>query len=141
MRPKKTPMRMCAGCGEMKPKKELVRVVKAPQKEDENGALPSVEISLDLTGKRPGRGAYLCRDAQCLKLAKKSRRLERAFSCKIPEEVYARLEEEIAGAAKEEAEPPQAKPAAPLDENGQPIIEIDLPEEALPFRKGGGHGG
>ncbi len=141
MRPKKTPLRMCAGCGEMKPKKELVRVVKAPQKEDENGVLPPVEISLDLTGKRPGRGAYLCRDAQCLKLAKKSRRLERAFSCKIPEEVYARLEEEIAGAAKEEAEPPQAKPAVPLDENGQPIIEIDLPEEALPFRKGGGHGG
>lgn len=141
MRPKKTPLRMCAGCGEMKPKKELVRVVKAPQKEDENGVFPPVEISLDLTGKRPGRGAYLCRDAQCLKLAKKSRRLERAFSCKIPEEVYARLEEEIAGAAKEEAEPPQAKPAVPLDENGQPIIEIDLPEEALPFRKGGGHGG
>ena len=141
MRPKKTPLRMCAGCGEMKPKKELVRVVKAPQKESESGASLPPEISLDLTGKRPGRGAYLCRDAQCLKLAKKSRRLERAFSCKIPEEVYARLEEEIAGAARKEALEEQAKPSVPLDGNGQTISEIDVPEEALPRGKGGGHGG
>lgn len=141
MRPKKTPLRMCAGCGEMKPKKELVRVVKAPQKEYESGVSQPPEISLDLTGKRPGRGAYLCRDAQCLKLAKKSRRLERAFSCKIPEEVYARLEEEIAGAAQEEAQEEPKQPSVPLDENGQPLIEIDAPEEILPRRKGGGHGG
>ena len=93
MRPKKTPLRMCAGCGEMKPKKELARVVRAPQKEDESGSPLPPEISLDLTGKKPGRGAYLCLDAQCLKQARKSRRLERAFSCKIPEEVYQRLEE------------------------------------------------
>ena len=140
MRPKKTPLRMCAGCGEMKPKKELVRVVKAPQKEDENGSPLPPEISLDLTGKRPGRGAYLCRDAQCLKLAKKSRRLERAFSCKIPEEVYQRLEEEIEKAALEKAEPVPEKPSAPLDEQGRPIIEIEEAEEALPAGKGGGHG-
>ena len=134
MRPKKTPMRMCLGCNEMKPKKELVRVVKAPQKEE---AAPP-EVSLDLTGKKPGRGAYLCRDAQCLRLARKSRRLERAFSCKIPEEVYQRLEEEIAQAERAAQEAQQ--PAGPLDEKGQPIIVIEEPEEPLPRRKGGGHG-
>ena len=134
MRPKKTPMRMCLGCNEMKPKKELVRVVKAPQKEE---AAPP-EISLDLTGKKPGRGAYLCRDAQCLRLARKSRRLERAFSCKIPEEVYQRLEEEIAQAERAAQEAQQ--PAGPLDEKRQPIIVIEEPEEPLPRRKGGGHG-
>ncbi len=116
MRPKKTPMRMCTGCGQMKPKKELVRVVRAPQKEGEPPAPP--EISLDLTGKKPGRGAYLCRDAQCLRLARKARRLERAFSCKIPEEVYERLEEEIR-AAQEAAQPPQAPPEIIIE--GEPL--------------------
>ena len=72
MRPKKTPLRMCAGCGEMKPKKELARVVRAPQKEDESGSPLPPEISLDLTGKKPGRGAYLCLDAQCLKQAERA---------------------------------------------------------------------
>lgn len=91
MRQRKIPMRMCSGCGEMKPKKELVRVVKAPQKDEE--AEP--EISLDLTGKKPGRGAYLCRNAECFKKARKARRFERAFSCKIPEAVYDTMEEEI----------------------------------------------
>ena len=67
MRPKKTPLRMCAGCGEMKPKKELARVVRAPQKEDESGSPLPPEISLDLTGEQPGRGACLCLDAQWLK--------------------------------------------------------------------------
>ena len=95
MRPKKIPMRMCTGCGEMKPKKELLRVVRAHERTDENGnPLPS-EISLDLTGKKPGRGAYLCRNPECLRLARKARRLERAFSCQIPNEVYDRMEEEI----------------------------------------------
>ncbi len=78
---------MCAGCGEMKPKRELVRIVKSPEG----------EISLDLTGRKPGRGAYICRDADCLKAARKARRLEKAFSCKIPEEIYDRLEEELLG--------------------------------------------
>ena len=95
MRPKKIPMRMCTGCGEMKPKKELVWVVRAPERVDENGNPLPPEISLDLTGKKPGRGAYLCRNPECLRLARKARRLERAFSCQIPNEVYDRMEEEI----------------------------------------------
>lgn len=85
MRQKKIPMRMCAGCGEHKPKKELVRVVKSPEG----------EISLDTTGRKPGRGAYVCRSADCLRLARRARRLERAFSCQIPDEVYERMEEEL----------------------------------------------
>lgn len=87
IRKKKTPLRMCTGCGEMKPKKELVRVVKSPEG----------EISLDLTGRKPGRGAYVCRNIDCLKAARKARRFEKAFSCKIPDEVYDRMEEELLG--------------------------------------------
>ena len=79
------PMRKCTGCNEMKPKKELVRVVRSPEG----------EVSLDLTGKKPGRGAYVCRDASCLAKARKARRLEKAFSCEIPDDVYERMEEEI----------------------------------------------
>ena len=96
MRPKKIPLRMCAGCGEMKPKKELVRVVKAPEVRDEAGEVTGRgEISLDLTGRKPGRGAYVCRSLTCLKAARKARRFEKAFSCKIPDEVYDRMEEEL----------------------------------------------
>ncbi|MCR5523722.1 MAG: YlxR family protein [Clostridia bacterium] len=79
------PMRKCTGCNEMKPKKELVRVVRSPQG----------EVSLDLTGKKPGRGAYVCRDAACFAKARKARRFERAFSCDIPDEVYESMEEEL----------------------------------------------
>lgn len=79
------PMRKCTGCNEMKPKKELVRVVRSPEG----------EVSLDLTGKKPGRGAYVCRDASCLSKARKARRLEKAFSCEIPDDVYERMEEEL----------------------------------------------
>jgi predicted RNA-binding protein YlxR (DUF448 family) len=82
---KKIPMRMCTGCGEMKPKKELVRVVKTPEG----------EFLLDLTGKKSGRGAYVCRDIECLKKCRKSKRLEKSFSCRIPDEVYERLESEL----------------------------------------------
>ena len=85
MRTKKVPLRKCMGCGEMKPKRELVRVVKSPEG----------EVSLDLTGKKPGRGAYVCRSADCLRAARKARRFERAFSCRIPDEVYDRMEEEL----------------------------------------------
>lgn len=85
MHQKKIPMRMCTGCGEMKLKRELVRVVKSPEG----------EVSLDLTGKKPGRGAYVCRSADCLRAARKARRFERAFSCRIPDEVYDRMEEEL----------------------------------------------
>ena len=85
MKQKKIPMRKCNGCGEQKPKKELVRVVKSPEG----------EISLDLTGKKAGRGAYVCRDAECLAKARKAKRLEKAFSCAIPDGVYERMEEEL----------------------------------------------
>lgn len=85
MQKKKVPLRMCCGCGEMKPKRELTRVVK-----NKEG-----EISLDLTGKKVGRGAYLCADAACFKKARKGGRLERAFGCAIPAEVYGLLEEQL----------------------------------------------
>jgi predicted RNA-binding protein YlxR (DUF448 family) len=80
---------MCVGCGEMKPKREMVRVVRPPEQAADTG------ISLDLTGKKPGRGAYICKNAQCLRQARKARRLERAFSCPIPDEVYDRMEAEL----------------------------------------------
>lgn len=96
MQQKRIPMRMCTGCSQMKPKKELVRVVKAPEKKDDQGeVVGGGEITLDLTGKKPGRGAYVCRDIDCLRAARKARRLERTFSCKIPDEVYERMEEEM----------------------------------------------
>lgn len=82
---RKIPVRMCIGCGEGKPKKELIRVVKSPEG----------EISLDLTGKKAGRGAYICPEAECLRLARKSRRLEKSFSCRIPDEVYLSMEREL----------------------------------------------
>ena len=88
MQARKVPIRMCTGCSEQKPKRELVRVVKSPDG----------EISLDLTGKKSGRGAYVCKDIECLKKARKAKRFERAFSCQIPDEVYARMEQEIQGA-------------------------------------------
>jgi predicted RNA-binding protein YlxR (DUF448 family) len=96
MHEKRVPMRMCAGCGEMKPKKELVRVVKAPDQKDENGLVVAQGgVSLDLSGRKPGRGAYVCKNLICLKAARKARRFEKAFSCQIPAEVYDRMEEEI----------------------------------------------
>lgn len=97
MRQKKIPLRKCTGCGEMKEKRELIRIVKSPDIKDENGkVISSGEISIDLTGKKPGRGAYICRNIACLTSAKKARRLERAFSMKISEEIYERLGEEFA---------------------------------------------
>ena len=69
MKEKKVPMRMCVGCREMKPKRELLRVVRSPEG----------EISIDVTGRKPGRGAYVCRSAECLKTALKQKQLERAF--------------------------------------------------------------
>lgn len=69
----------------MKPKKELVRVVKTPEG----------EISLDPTGKMNGRGAYLCKDPQCLRNAQKSKRIEKALSCTVPDEIYNKLEQEL----------------------------------------------
>lgn len=78
---KKIPMRQCVGCREMKAKKELVRVVRRPEG----------EISLDFRGKAPGRGAYVCPKAECLRRAIKSRALERGLDCQIPQEIYDQL--------------------------------------------------
>ncbi len=88
---KKIPMRQCLGCREMKPKKELIRVVRSPEG----------DISLDFRGKAPGRGAYICPNAQCLKKAVRARALEKAFSAQIPEEVYEKLNEEMERAGSE----------------------------------------
>ncbi len=82
---KKIPMRQCMGCSEHKPKRELLRVVLSPDG----------EVSLDFTGKKSGRGAYICHDIKCLQKAKKSKRLERSLDCSIPDEVYLKLEEEL----------------------------------------------
>ena len=82
---KKTPMRQCIGCREMKAKKELIRVVRSPEG----------EISVDFKGKKSDRGAYVCPDAACLKKAEKSKALERAFETAIPAEVYALLEKQM----------------------------------------------
>lgn len=82
---KKIPMRQCLGCREMKPKRELIRVVRSPES----------EISLDFKGKAPGRGAYICPAPACLKQAIKAKALERAFSTQIPEAVYEKLNEEM----------------------------------------------
>ena len=82
---KKIPLRQCIGCGEMKNKREMIRILKTAEG----------EIVLDATGRKNGRGAYLCPSRDCLARAQKARRLERALSCQIPPEVYQRLAEEI----------------------------------------------
>lgn len=82
MAAKKIPLRMCCGCGEMKPKKELVRIVRVSEN----------EIKLDMTGRLNGRGAYICPDSGCLAKAKKARRIERAFECPISDELYEEFE-------------------------------------------------
>ena len=81
---KKIPMRQCVGCGEMKAKEELLRVLKT-----EDGVL------LDATGKKNGRGAYICANTECLKKARKSKGLERSLKVAIPDEVYDNLEKEM----------------------------------------------
>ena len=80
-------MRKCVGCGEMKPKKELMRILKT-----ENG-----EFLVDADGRKNGRGAYICRSVECFRKAVKSKGLERSFKQQIPEEVYDRLEKEMDG--------------------------------------------
>lgn len=85
MKTRKAPMRQCVGCREMKPKRDLIRVVRSPEG----------EISLDFKGKRPGRGAYVCHDTGCLAKTKKSKALGRALDMEIPEEVYGRLAQEM----------------------------------------------
>ncbi|MDR0914843.1 MAG: YlxR family protein [Oscillospiraceae bacterium] len=96
MKQRKIPMRKCMGCNEMKEKKELVRVVKEPDIMDENGAVTQKgTVNLDLTGKKSGRGAYVCSNIECLQKARKARRLERVFAMQIPTELYEKLESEL----------------------------------------------
>ena len=82
---KKIPVRQCLGCNEHKPKAELIRVVRSPEG----------DISLDTRGKKSGRGAYICHDVKCLNKARKSKRIERALDCAIPDEIYDVMEAEL----------------------------------------------
>ena len=85
MKVKKIPLRMCTGCMEMKPKKELIRVVKTPEG----------EVTVDLTGKKSGRGEYICRNIECIEKVFKAKRLSRNLDIAIDEEIYNRLRNEI----------------------------------------------
>ncbi len=85
MHQRKIPLRKCIGCNESKPKKELIRIVKSPEG----------DISIDFTGKKSGRGAYICPNVDCLKKAKKAKRAEKALETPIPDEVYDQLERTI----------------------------------------------
>ena len=84
---RKVPMRQCLGCREMKPKRELIRVVRSPEG----------DVSLDFRGKMPGRGAYVCRNRECLKRAAKSKALSRSFGVPIPESIMEKLNEQMEG--------------------------------------------
>ena len=99
MKPRKIPLRRCSGCGESKPKRELVRVVRA-----QDGT-----VSLDLTGKKPGRGAYVCPRAACLARARKAKRIERALEVSIPEELYDAMTAEIQRAEVQSTETQRAE--------------------------------
>lgn len=88
---KKVPMRQCVGCGEMKSKKEMMRILKTAEG----------DIVLDVTGKKNGRGAYLCKTEECLKKARKTKGIERSFKMSIPAEVYDNLEKEFAESEEE----------------------------------------
>jgi len=82
---KKIPLRICTGCGESKPKKELIRILRTPEE----------EIVVDTTGKKNGRGAYICCSVDCLHKAMKSRGLERSLKVEIPKELFDTLEKEL----------------------------------------------
>jgi predicted RNA-binding protein YlxR (DUF448 family) len=82
---RKIPMRQCMGCNEHKEKPTLLRVVRSPEG----------EVSLDFTGKKSGRGAYVCRDVACLRRVRKSRRIDRVLECEIPDAVWDRMEKEL----------------------------------------------
>ncbi len=87
---KKVPVRQCVGCREMKGKKELIRIIRTPED----------EVVLDAEGKKNGRGAYLCPNPECLKLAVRSKGLERSLKISIPQEIYEKLEKEMNAFAK-----------------------------------------
>lgn len=88
MKAKKIPLRMCKGCGEMFDKRTLVRVVRSPEG----------EISLDLTGKKSGRGAYVCKNPECLAKARKKKAFERELAVQISDDIYNQMEEEMKNA-------------------------------------------
>lgn len=85
MRPRKVPLRKCVACQEMMPKKELIRVVRTPEE----------EVLIDLTGKKSGRGAYLCGKVSCFKLAKKSKALDRALKQPVSDDIYDQLAQDF----------------------------------------------
>lgn len=85
MQDKRVPLRKCTGCREMRSKVELIRIVKSKD----------LGISIDFEGKKSGRGAYVCKNLDCLRRARKMRKFEKSFSCKVPDEVYESLEEEL----------------------------------------------
>ncbi|MBD2845245.1 YlxR family protein [Paenibacillus sp. IB182496] len=85
MRPRKIPLRKCVACQEMMPKKELIRIVRTPEG----------ETLIDLTGKKPGRGAYLCGKVECFRLARKARALDRALKATVDADLYDRLEQDF----------------------------------------------
>lgn len=86
MRNKKIPLRMCLGCQEMKPKKELIRIVRKAH---------DLTVQIDLSGKVSGRGCYICKNIDCFEKAVRSKRLEKSLDCKIPDEVIEQLKEEV----------------------------------------------
>ena len=85
MQEKRVPLRKCLGCGEMIGKKGAVRIVRSKEG----------EISLDDTGKKAGRGAYICRDAECFSQVRKARKLDRSLKCAVPEDIYDIIEKEL----------------------------------------------
>ncbi len=91
-RPRKLPMRQCTGCGARKEKKELIRIIRTPEE----------EIVIDSTGKKNGRGAYICNCSLCLELARKRKSLERSLKVSIPDQIYERLEREMMGGESEQ---------------------------------------
>ncbi len=88
---KKVPMRQCIGCQEMKSKKEMIRVIRTPED----------EFTIDATGRKNGRGAYICNAQACLAKAIKTKGLERSFKCQIPAEIYNKLKEELEAIEKQ----------------------------------------
>ena len=90
LKPKKIPMRMCVGCREMKPKRELLRIVHSAQG----------DVAIDRTGRAPGRGAYICPSAECLKKAQKGNLLAKAFECPVDKSVYEQLINDLAANAE-----------------------------------------
>lgn len=87
IRPRKIPMRQCTGCGERKEKKELIRIIRTPEE----------EITVDFSGKKNGRGAYICNSIDCLRLAQKRKALDRSLKTTIPAEIYESLKKEMMG--------------------------------------------